>query len=67
MNDTSPEIAAKVREKLMALPNATRFIMGAGMFDAARTMIIASLPKDLTAKEWKRLLFERVYGEPLPF
>lgn len=35
MNDTTPEIAEEIRRRLMSLPNATRFIMGAAMFDAA--------------------------------
>jgi hypothetical protein len=67
MTDTSPEVAEMVRARVMALPNATRFVMGAEMFDSARRMIVASLPTDLTAKEFKRRLFERIYGEVLPY
>lgn len=63
MNDTSPEIADEVRRRLMSLPNATRFIMGAAMFDAARAMVIASLPKDTSDRELRRRLFECIYGE----
>ena len=66
MNDTPPEIAEMVRARLMALSGAERFRMGSQMFDAARRMILASLPADLTAIERKRLLFERIYGEALP-
>ncbi len=51
----------------MSLPNATRFIMGAAMFDAARAMVVASFPKNLTALEVRHRLFERIYGEALPF
>lgn len=65
MNDTSPEIAQKVHEMMMARSGAERLIMGALMFDAAREMVLASLPKDLPEDELKRLLFERIYGEPL--
>jgi len=67
MNDTAPEIAEQVRARLMALPGATRFAMGAEMFEAARRLIIASFPKDLSATEFKRRLYERIYGEPLPW
>jgi hypothetical protein len=67
MNDTATEIAEQVQTRLMTLSNATRFKMGAEMFDAARRMIIASLPNDLSAPELKRRLYERIYGEALPF
>ena len=66
MTDTSPEIAEMVRARLMALSGAERFRMGAQMFDAARRMVLASLPADLPEDERKRLLFERIYGETLP-
>lgn len=62
MNDTAPEIEARVREMMMRRSNEERFIMGALMFDAAREIVIASLPKDLPEDEFKRQLFERIYG-----
>jgi hypothetical protein len=37
-----------------------------GMFATARQFIIASLPKNLSEQEFKRQLYERTYGEPLP-
>jgi hypothetical protein len=66
MTDTSPEIAEMVRTRMMALSGAERFRMGVDMFDAARRMVLASLPADLTETERKRRLFERLYGMPLP-
>ena len=66
MTDTSPEVAEMVRVRLMALSGAERFRMGAQMFDAARRMVLASLPPDLTETERKRRLFHRLYGEILP-
>jgi hypothetical protein len=66
MTDTSPEVAEMVRARLMALSGAERFRMGTQMFDAARRMVLASLPPDLTEAERKRRLFERIYGMPLP-
>ncbi len=67
MNDTAPEIAEQVQARLMTLSNATRFRMGAQMFDAARLVVIASLPKDLPEGELNRRLYERIYGQALPF
>lgn len=67
MNDTAPEIVEEVRSRLMRFTGSARFVMGAQMFEAARAVIIASLPKDLSAKEFKQRLYQRIYGEPLPF
>ncbi|HXT13720.1 MAG TPA: hypothetical protein VN873_19375 [Candidatus Angelobacter sp.] len=67
MTDTPPEIAELVRQKLMALSGEERFMMGVGSFDAAREIVLASLPKDLSPIEMKRQLYQRIYGEPLPF
>ena len=44
-----------------------RFIMGARMFDAARTMILASAPPGPSGIELKQWLFRRVYDEEPPF
>ena len=49
----------------MTRSNEQRFIMGARMFDAARDIILASLPQDLTEAELRARLFERIYGAPL--
>lgn len=67
MTDTPPEIAEMVRQKLMARSGAERFVMGTQMFDAARRMVLASLPDGLAPAVLKRQLFERLYGEPAPF
>jgi len=65
MKDTPPEIEARVRQMIMARSNEERFVMGALMFDAAREIILASLPGDLPDAELRRRLFERVYGVPI--
>jgi len=65
MNDTSLEIEEKFHEMMMARSGAERVVMGASMFDAARAIVLASLPKDLPADELRRRLFERIYGETL--
>jgi hypothetical protein len=67
MADTPPEIAELVRQKIMALSGEERFMMGVQMFDAARAMVLASLPADLPLEELKRRLYQRIYGQPLPF
>lgn len=66
MNDTTPEVAEMMAAMMMERSGEERFVMGALMFDAAREIILASLPKDLPPFELKRRLFERVYGFPLP-
>ena len=40
--------------------------MGVEMFEAARRVVLASLPPDLSPLERKRRLFERLYGFPFP-
>lgn len=65
MTDTPPEIKKLVHDRLMARSGSERFIMGSRSFDAARAMILASLPKDLPPDELRRRLFERVYGQKL--
>ena len=67
MTDTSPEIAQRVREMLMARSNEERFMMGVRSFEAARQVVLASLPKNLSPEEFKRQLYQRIYGEPAPF
>jgi len=65
VTDTSPEIAEMVRTRLMALSGSERFLMGIRMCEAARRMVLASLPAGLPESDRKRLLFERFYSEPL--
>jgi hypothetical protein len=62
MNDTSQAIADIVRAKLLARPGAERVLMGSQMFDAARAMVLASLPGGLSEIEIKGRLCERLYG-----
>ena len=66
MTDTPPEIAEMVRARLMARSGAERFRMGVEMFEAARRIVLASLPAGLSEPERKRCLFERLYGVLFP-
>jgi hypothetical protein len=65
MNDTLAEIDEKLHQMMMARSGAERMLMSASMFDAARAIVIASLPTNLTEDEFKRRLFERTYGAPI--
>jgi len=65
VTDTPPEVEQMIRAKIMARSGEERFIMGALMFDSAREMIKASLPRGLSETEQRRLLFERIYGKEL--
>jgi hypothetical protein len=67
MSDTPPEIEEMVRRKIMALSGEQRFRMGSDSFEAARKMVLASMPSGLTEIEQKRFLFKRIYGEELPW
>ena len=66
MTDTSPEMAALVQKRMMERSGEERFMMGVRMFDAARKIMIASFPKGLNERDWKRMVYERTYGEPAP-
>ena len=63
MNDTTPNIAAIVREKLLSRTGAERVVMGSRMFDVARTIALASFPSGLSEIETKRRLCERLYAD----
>ncbi|PYS22019.1 MAG: hypothetical protein DMF72_15100 [Acidobacteria bacterium] len=65
MTDTTPEAEKKMREMMMSRTGAERMMMVASMSDAARAIVIASLPKDLSPDDLKRRLVERIYGESL--
>ncbi len=66
VTDTSPEVAAIVRDRIMKLSGAERFVIGARMFESARALVLASLPENLSEPERKRMLYERFYGDHLP-
>jgi len=63
MNDTDPDIAELVRQRLMERSGAERVMMASGMFETAKAMVLASLPPGLSEIETKRRLVERFYGD----
>jgi hypothetical protein len=66
MNDTSPEIRRIQFEMMSKLSTNRRIELACEMFQTAREMIIASLPPNLSEKEFKKQLYFRTYGEHLP-
>jgi hypothetical protein len=63
MTDTPPEIEQMVRRMMMERSNEERFLMGVWMFEAARKMILASIPSDLPEAERRVRFFQRVYAD----
>ena len=62
MTDTEPEIAKLFYRMIMSRSGEERFMMGIRSFEAARAIVLASLPADLPERELKHRLFERFYG-----
>lgn len=50
----------------MKRSGAERILMGTGMFEAARSIVIASLPQGLSPVDLRWSIFERFYGQDLP-
>jgi len=63
MNDTDPQIVELVRQRLLERSGAERMLMASGMFEAAKAMVLASFPAELTEIEVKALLCERLYDD----
>jgi len=66
LKDTTREIEEMQNELWMKRTTQERARFMFGMFASARRAVIASLPKDLSEKEFKKQLYYRTYGEPLP-
>ena len=64
--DTTREIEEMQNELWMKKTPQERARFASAMYSACKDVIIASLPKDLSEKEFKRQLYFRTYGEPLP-
>jgi len=62
MNDTPTEIANLVRQRVMERSGAERILMGSGMFETVKALILASFPQGLSDIEIKRRLCDRLYG-----
>lgn len=62
MTDTEPDVARKFYEMIMSRSGEERFMMGIRSFEAARAMVLASLPQNMPERDLKHRLFERFYG-----
>lgn len=66
MDDTSNKIKKLIQTKYAALSGEARFIMGAEMFNSARKLVLASLPKGLSDTNIRKELFLRFYRNDFP-
>lgn len=66
MNDTAPEIEEILDEMWKSRSPQERTKTASKMFVSARKIILAAMPKNLSAAAQKRYIYERTYGEPLP-
>lgn len=64
--DTSPEFERMWHEKWLRRTPQERVRFAFSMFSDARRIILARMPKNLSAADQKRYIYERTYGEPLP-
>lgn len=62
MKDTTEEMQALHRERLLARSNEERFRMGLSMCQSARELVWASLPADLDSAERRVQFFLRYYS-----
>lgn len=65
MNDTSPEIAVMMHRRYAGMSAVERFMIGVQMFETARVLVLASFPPDLSEKEKRKVLCERLYGKQI--
>jgi len=63
MNDTLPEAQKYLDELYKKFSGEEKIIMASGMYDAARDIIISSLPPNLSRKEMLTELFLRFYKD----
>lgn len=66
LTDTTREMEELQNELWMKRSVKERAKFMFGMFATARRVIIASLPKDISEREFKEQLYFRTYGEHLP-
>ncbi len=65
VKDTSPEINQIMFQQMMAKTPEERLQIGFSMLGSAKELIAASLPKGLSDRERRRMIYERLYGEKL--
>ena len=64
MNDTSPEMAAKLRALFMQRSGVERVCMGCEMFSTARVIMTSALEaQGYRGQELRKQIFLRTYGQ----
>lgn len=66
MKDTSPEMRRLQFEVMMGLGLTRRVELAGEMFMAARNMLLASLPSDISERERIRRIYRATYRTELP-
>lgn len=66
MKDTTPEIEKMQFEIIMKKTANERIAIACEMFMSARSLILNSLPQNLSEEEKKKIYYKKMYGEPLP-
>ena len=66
LHDTTPEFEQMWHKKWLRKTPQERVRFAFSMFSDTRRIILAAMPKDLSAADQKRYIYERTYGEPLP-
>ena len=62
MSDTAPEIQDMMDEIYKNKSGEEKLLIALSMFEAARKIVLSSLPSDLSEKELRKELFLRFYG-----
>ena len=66
MNDTPPDVEARLRDLFMQRSGSDRVRMVSEMFDLARALVVAGIKAespDVTPQELRIKIFERMYGD----
>ncbi|HET6630958.1 MAG TPA: hypothetical protein VFG91_14390 [Woeseiaceae bacterium] len=66
MNDTAPKVELMVRERYKQMTPDERVRIAASMFDAARAIVLSSLPADLSPRDRRLAVARRFYAGELP-
>lgn len=66
MNDTSPEIEARIKTLIQQKSGSEKFLIGCSMYEFARALVLSSLKAkhpDFSPKQLKYEMFLRFYME----
>lgn len=66
MNDTCADVAARVAARHRGMSPEQRLSAASAMYEAARAIVAASLPTDLSPTARRLAQARRMYGDELP-